>query len=83
MRTSGKSSGSTHDDEKIEKLSQIIQLISTRNKDLRFLFQKQKMALQKFQREAGEDWRNSRFVSSLLWDVLIINSVSRGGFLCF
>jgi hypothetical protein len=38
----------THDDEKIEKLSQIIQLISTRIKDLRFLFQKQKLALQKF-----------------------------------
>ena len=55
----------TNDDEKIEKLSQIIQLISTRNKDLRFLFQKQKMALQKFQREAGEDWRNSRFVYAL------------------
>lgn len=36
----------TNDDEKIEKLSQIIQLISTRIKDLRFLFQKQKMALQ-------------------------------------
>jgi hypothetical protein len=38
----------THDDEKIEKLSQIIQLISTRINDLRFLFQKQKLALQKF-----------------------------------
>ena len=36
----------TNDDEEIEKLSQIIQLISTRIKDLRFLFQKQKMALQ-------------------------------------
>lgn len=55
----------THDDEKIEKLSQIIQLISTRIKDLRFLFQKQKLALQKFQREAGEDWRNSRFVYAI------------------
>ena len=55
----------TNDDEKIEKLSQIIQLISTRIKDLRFLFQKQKMALQKFQREAGEDWRNSRFVYAI------------------
>ena len=38
----------THDDEKIEKLSQIIQLISTRINDLRFLFQKQKLALQNF-----------------------------------
>ena len=52
----------TNDDEKIEKLSQIIQLITTRIKDIRFLFQKQKMALQKFQREAGEDWRNCQFV---------------------
>ena len=36
----------TNNDKEIEKLSQIIQLISTRIKDLRFLFQKQKMALQ-------------------------------------
>jgi hypothetical protein len=36
----------TNNDEEIEKLSQIIQLISTRIKDLSFLFQKQKMALQ-------------------------------------
>ena len=35
-----------NNDEEIEKLSQIIQLISTRIKDLSFLFQKQKMALQ-------------------------------------
>jgi hypothetical protein len=42
------------------KTANIIQLIT-----LRFLFQKQKLALQKFQREAGEDWRNSRFVYAI------------------
>jgi hypothetical protein len=38
---------------------------SERIKDLRMLFMKQKLALSKFHKEAGDDWRNSRFIYAI------------------
>ena len=51
--------------DKVLNVRQIVQLTSNRIKDLRILFQKQKMALKKFQKEAGEDWRNTRYVYAI------------------
>ncbi|CAC5404088.1 unnamed protein product [Mytilus coruscus] len=48
--------------EKCQKLQDIDLIISYRIKDLRLLFMKQKLALSKFHKEAGDDWRSSRFV---------------------
>ncbi|CAC5380555.1 unnamed protein product [Mytilus coruscus] len=47
--------------EKCQKLQDIVLIISYRIKDLRLLFMKQKLALSKFHKEAGDDWRSSRF----------------------
>ena len=51
--------------EKCEKLQKIVLIVSERIKDLRMLFIKQKLALNKFHKEAGDDWRNSRFVYAI------------------
>jgi hypothetical protein len=44
---------------------EIVRIISSRTKDLRLLYQKQKFALTKFHKEAGEDWRKSRFIYAI------------------
>jgi len=52
-------------DEKVTKIEEVVILVLGRVKDLRLLFQKQKLALKKFQKEAGEDWRNSKYVYAI------------------
>ena len=52
-------------EEKVTKIEEVVILVSGRVKDLRLLFQKQKLALKKFQKEAGEDWRNSKYVYAI------------------
>ena len=43
----------------------MVRIISSRTKDLRLLYQNQKFALTKFHKEAGEDWRKSRFIYAI------------------
>lgn len=50
---------------KIEKIEQIVRIISFRIKDFRFLLVNQQLALKKFYKEAGNDWRTSHFVYSI------------------
>jgi hypothetical protein len=50
---------------KIEKIEQIVRIISFRIKDLRFLLVNQQLALKNIYKEAGDDWRTSRFVYML------------------
>lgn len=52
-------------DEKVTKIEEVVIIVSGRVKDLRLLFQKQKLALKKFQKEAGEDWKNSNYVYAI------------------
>lgn len=52
-------------EEKVTKIEEVVILVLGRVKDLRLLFQKQKLALKKFQKEAGEDWRNSKYVYAI------------------
>ncbi|VDI46739.1 Hypothetical predicted protein [Mytilus galloprovincialis] len=54
----------TNNDRK-EKLFEIVRIVSLRIKDLRELFQNQNFALKKFYKEAGEDWRTSRYVYAI------------------
>lgn len=54
----------TNNDRK-EKLFEIVRIVSLRIKDLRELFQNQNFALKKFYKEAGEDWRTSRYVYAM------------------
>ncbi|CAC5410294.1 unnamed protein product [Mytilus coruscus] len=51
--------------EKCQKLRDIVLITSYRIKDLRLLFMKQKLALSKFHKEVGDDWRSSRFVYAI------------------
>lgn len=55
----------SNEHEKMGALQQVIRMVSYRLKDLRQLYLKQKLALNKFQKEAGADWRNSRFVYAI------------------
>jgi len=50
---------------KIEKIEQIVRIVSFRIKDLRFLLVNQQLALKNFYKEAGDDWRTSRFVYAI------------------
>ncbi|CAC5409745.1 unnamed protein product [Mytilus coruscus] len=51
--------------EQASRLMQIIKIVSHRIKDLRALLQKQKFALNKFFKDAGDDWRNSKYVFAI------------------
>ena len=53
------------DTQKIDKIKFIIKIVSYRIKDLRILFLSQTMALKKFFKEAGDDWRTSRLVYAI------------------
>jgi hypothetical protein len=50
---------------KIEKIEQIVRIVSFRIKHLRFLLVNQQLALNKIYKEAGDDWRTSRFVYAI------------------
>ena len=52
-------------DDKCDALQKVIHIVSIRIKDLRMLLMKQKLALSKFEKEAGDDWRNSRYVYAI------------------
>lgn len=51
--------------EQIDKLQNIVTFVSSRLKDLRHLVLKQQFALQKFLKEGGPDWRNSKYVYAI------------------
>ena len=53
-----------NEDRKVKAL-EIVRIISSRTKDLRLLYQNQKFALTTFHKEAGEDWRKSRFIYAI------------------
>ena len=50
---------------KIEKIEQIVRIASFRIKELRFLLVNQQLALKNIYKEAGDDWRTSRFVYAI------------------
>ena len=50
---------------KLSKIEKIISILSLSLKDLRTLFMKLRLMLKRFQKDAGEDWRNSRFVYAI------------------
>jgi hypothetical protein len=50
-----------NEDRKVKAL-EIVRIISSRTQDVRLLYQNQKFTLAKFHKEAGEDWRKSRFI---------------------
>ena len=52
-------------DEKMEKLTKLVKVVSGRIKDLRELYMKQNLALKKFMREGGDEWRNSKYVYAI------------------
>jgi hypothetical protein len=52
-------------EQKMERLFKIVNIVSLRIKDLRHLFQNQKAALRKFEKEAGDDWRTSKYVYAI------------------
>lgn len=52
-------------DNQITNITNILALVSCRIKDLRILFKKQTLALRKFQKEAGDNWRTSRYVYAI------------------
>ena len=56
---------SLSEDDKMKKMEKIIRIVSIRIKDLRLLFVKQTLALKKFEKEAGSDWRNSKYVYAI------------------
>ena len=60
---------------KITRLKTMVLLISNRIKDLRQLYVKQTLALKKFSKEAGEDWRNSKFVYAISSVQLMIHQI--------
>ena len=51
--------------EKCDRLTEIVFIVSNRIKDLRELFVKQKLALKKFHKEAGEDWKKSKYLHAI------------------
>ena len=56
---------SMSDAEKIDKLTGAVLILSNRIKDLRVLYMKQRLALKRFHKEAGEDWRTSKYVYAI------------------
>ena len=54
-----------HGEQKIEAIKDVVKLISQRIKDLRELHLNQTFAMNKFFKEAGDDWRNSRLVYAI------------------
>ncbi|CAG2256016.1 unnamed protein product [Mytilus edulis] len=68
--------GKTED--KIEQLERAVKVVSVRIKDLRMLFLKQQMALNKFMKEGGKDWKKSKYVyaiSSVQAQMFLIRNV--------
>lgn len=53
------------DQEKVSKLKEVILMVTNRLKDLRVLFQNQKISLNNFSKKAGEDWRKSKYVFAI------------------
>lgn len=49
-------------DEQVTNIARILALVSGRIKNLRTLFKNQTLALRKFQKEAGDNWRTSRYL---------------------
>lgn len=67
-------------DDKCDALQKVIHIVSIRIKDLRMLLMKQKLALSKFEKEAGDDWRNSRYmyaISSIQAQIYQVRNVVR------
>ncbi|CAC5373180.1 SLC5A6 [Mytilus coruscus] len=54
-----------NDTDKKDKLISIVSIVSIRIKELRLLFQNQSFALRRFHKEAGDDWRTSRYVYAI------------------
>ena len=52
-------------EERKTHITEIVKIISYRIKDLRLLYQRQKLSLKKFYKEAGDDWRKSRYVFAI------------------
>ncbi|VDI84260.1 Hypothetical predicted protein [Mytilus galloprovincialis] len=52
-------------DKQITNISNILALRSCRIKDLRILFKKETLALRKFQKEAEDNWRTSKYVYAI------------------
>ena len=53
------------DTDKLFKIQNIITIVSKRIRDIRQLYVKQSMALKRFEKEAGSDWRNSKYVYAI------------------
>lgn len=57
--------GTYDNKQRLTHLESIIKIVSFRIKDLRKLFLNQTMAIKKFYKEAGENWRSSRLVYAI------------------